>query len=109
MGTIAGQEAIARYPAEAARRNPKAGMEQAAQDAGSLFAGPDRNLELDCRDLEMRWKYFFGACIVVGAALLKAGAPLIAVIAGIALAAFSNFLRHRGSSTGNGSAAAKAR
>src|SRR5216683_2907796 len=109
MGTIAGQEAIARYPAEAARRNPKAGMEQAAQDAGSLFAGPDRNLELDCRDLEMRWKYFFGACLVVGAALLKAGAPLIAVIAGITLAALLNLQRHRANSARTSSTVAKAR
>ena len=43
----------------------------------------------------MKWKYFCGACVVVGAALLKAGAPLIAVITGIGLAALSNFLRNR--------------
>jgi hypothetical protein len=47
----------------------------------------------------MKWKYFVGASIVVGAALFKAGAPVIAIIAGIAIAAFSNFLKHRGSST----------
>ena len=47
----------------------------------------------------MKWKYFVGACIVVGAALYKAGAPVIAIIAGIAIAAFSNYLRHRGSTT----------
>jgi len=47
----------------------------------------------------MKWKYFVGACIVVGAALLKAGAPLFTIIVGIILAAFSNFLRHRGNST----------
>jgi len=43
----------------------------------------------------MKWKYFCGACFVVGAALLKAGAPLFAVAAGITLAALSNVLRHR--------------
>ena len=51
----------------------------------------------------MRWKYFCGASIVVGAALLKAGAPLITVIAGITLAAFFNFLRQRGNSARTGS------
>jgi hypothetical protein len=45
----------------------------------------------------MKWKYFAGACIVVGAALLKAGAPLLTVIVGIALAACWNFLQNRGS------------
>ena len=43
----------------------------------------------------MKWKYFCGACLVVGAALLKAGAPAFPVIAGIALAAVWNFWRHR--------------
>ena len=43
----------------------------------------------------MNWKYFSGACLVVGGALLKSGAPLIAIVAGIALAGFANFLRHR--------------
>ena len=44
----------------------------------------------------MKWKYFCGACLVVGAALLKASAPLFAIIAGITLAAVVNTLRHRG-------------
>ena len=60
-------------------------------------------------DLEMNWKYFCGACLVVGAALLKAGAPLLAIVAGIALAALGNFLRHRASSARTGSTAARAR
>ena len=46
----------------------------------------------------MSWKYFAGACLVVGGALLKAGAPLVAVVAGLALAALSNFLRQRAKS-----------
>ena len=37
-------------------------------------------------DMEMNWKYFGGACLVVGAALLKAGAPPAAIAAGIGLA-----------------------
>ncbi len=43
----------------------------------------------------MKWKYFFGACLVVGGALVKAGAPLFAVAAGIVLAALLNLGRHR--------------
>jgi len=57
----------------------------------------------------MKWKYFAGACIVVGAALLKAGAPLITVIAGIALAAITNLLQHRGNSASAKPAVTKAR
>ena len=56
----------------------------------------------------MKWKYFAGACLVVGGALLKAGAPVLAILAGLGLAAFANFLRHR-ASTGRSSAVAKAR
>ena len=57
----------------------------------------------------MNWKYFGGACLVVGAALLKAGVPLIAVAGGIGLAAFANFLRHRANPARTGSTVAKAR
>ena len=57
----------------------------------------------------MKWKYFVGACIVVGAALFKAGAPLFTIIVGIILAAFSNFLRHRGNSARTSSTVAKVR
>ncbi|HEY3826351.1 MAG TPA: hypothetical protein VGL82_17420 [Bryobacteraceae bacterium] len=56
----------------------------------------------------MKWKYFGGACLVVGGALLKTGAPVIAIAAGLGLAALANFLRHR-AITGRGSAMAKAR
>jgi NAD(P)H-hydrate repair Nnr-like enzyme with NAD(P)H-hydrate dehydratase domain len=56
----------------------------------------------------MSWKYFAGACLVVGGALLKAGAPVLAILAGLALAALANFLRYR-ASTGRNSAVAKAR
>jgi hypothetical protein len=56
----------------------------------------------------MRWKYFGGACLVVGGALLKAGAPVIAILAGLGLAALANFLRHR-AGAGQGAAATKAR
>ncbi|MDQ6759194.1 MAG: hypothetical protein M3Z32_04915 [Acidobacteriota bacterium] len=43
----------------------------------------------------MKWNYFFGACLIVGAALLKAGAPVISVIAGLGLAALFNYFRYR--------------
>jgi hypothetical protein len=61
----------------------------------------------------MKWKYFCGACLVVGGALFKAGAPLFAIIAGIALAAVMNIMRHRGQAAPGaartGKALAKAR
>jgi hypothetical protein len=43
----------------------------------------------------MNWKYFAGACLIVGAALYKAGAPAIAIAAGLGLAALVTGLRHR--------------
>jgi hypothetical protein len=43
----------------------------------------------------MKLKYFCGACIVVGAALLKAGAPILAVAAGIVLTALLTFAQQR--------------
>jgi hypothetical protein len=46
----------------------------------------------------MNWKYFLGACFVVGAALVKAGAPLVAIVAGIGVAALLNVVRHRAQS-----------
>ncbi len=49
----------------------------------------------------MKWKYFCGASLIVGAALLKAGAPPLTVIGGIALAVFLNFLRHHSNSARN--------
>src|SRR5437016_14021749 len=102
MGTGARQKAIAGYPAEASRRNSKAGMEQAAQDAGHLYAGFDDDRDLVHGDRKMKWKYFCGACLIVGAALLKAGAPPFTVIAGIILAASWNFFRRHTSPARNG-------
>jgi hypothetical protein len=43
----------------------------------------------------MNWKYFVGASIVVGGALFRY-APLPAIVAGIALAAFLNWVKLRG-------------
>jgi hypothetical protein len=57
----------------------------------------------------MNWKYFGGACLVVGGALFKAGAPLVAIAAGIALAGLTIFLRRRTQAAGAGSTVAKAR
>lgn len=39
----------------------------------------------------MKWRYFVVAMLVVGYAMLAVGAPWIAVIAGIALAAVANW------------------
>ena len=76
-------------------------MEQAAQVAGHLSGGFDDHRELVHGDLEMKWKYFCGASLVVGAALLKAGAPPLTVIAGIILAASLIFWRHHSNSARN--------
>ena len=38
----------------------------------------------------MKWRYFVVAMLVVGYAMLAVGAPLIAVVAGIALAGLAN-------------------
>jgi hypothetical protein len=38
----------------------------------------------------MKWRYFVVAMLVVGYAMLAVGAPLVAVIAGVALAAVMN-------------------
>jgi hypothetical protein len=57
---------------------------------------------------EMKWNYFIGACVVVGGALLKSGAPVLAIVGGMALAGLANYLRQRSLAT-RGSAAAKSR
>lgn len=36
----------------------------------------------------MKWKYFLGACILAVGLVLKAGAPLVPVLIGVAIAAF---------------------
>ena len=38
----------------------------------------------------MKWRYFVVAMLVVGYGMLAVGAPVVAVIAGIALAAVAN-------------------
>lgn len=43
----------------------------------------------------MKWKFFIGACILASGLLLKAGAPLVAVILGIGFAAFLTWRKQR--------------
>lgn len=43
----------------------------------------------------MRWKWFIGASILAAGLLFKAGAPVIAVVAGVALAAVFTWSRQR--------------
>jgi uncharacterized membrane protein len=43
----------------------------------------------------MNWKYFIGSCILVAGFLIKVGAPLLAVVLGIAGAALINWKRQR--------------
>jgi hypothetical protein len=41
----------------------------------------------------MKWQYFIGACALAGFAVILAGAPALAVYAGVALAALWNFFK----------------
>jgi hypothetical protein len=43
----------------------------------------------------MNWKYFVGSSILVAGALIKVGAPLLAIALGIAGAAFINWKRQQ--------------
>ena len=43
----------------------------------------------------MKWKFFVGSSILAAGLLIKAGAPLIAILIGIAGAAFINWKRQR--------------
>jgi hypothetical protein len=43
----------------------------------------------------MKWKYFVGACILAVGLVLKAGAPLIPVVLGVAAAAFITWKTQR--------------
>ena len=56
----------------------------------------------------MNWKYFVGASIIVAGALLKY-APLPAVVAGVGLAAFLNWMKMRGGARKTTSALTKGR
>jgi len=44
----------------------------------------------------MSWKLFVGASILSVGLLIKAGAPLMPLVMGIAMAAFFNYRRQRG-------------
>lgn len=44
----------------------------------------------------MKWKFFLGSCILVGGLLIKLGAPLSAVLAGMGLAAIMTWKMSRG-------------
>jgi hypothetical protein len=43
----------------------------------------------------MRWKFFVGACILSAGLLIKAGAPLVPIAAGIGGAALVNWKQQR--------------
>jgi hypothetical protein len=43
----------------------------------------------------MTWKFFIGACILATGLLIKAGAPVMPVAMGIAVAAFVNWRKQR--------------
>jgi hypothetical protein len=43
----------------------------------------------------MQWKFFIGSCILVAGLLLKAGAPIVPIGAGMAIAAFVTWRMQR--------------
>jgi hypothetical protein len=43
----------------------------------------------------MKWKFFWGACILSVGLLIKAGAPLVPIVLGIAVAAFITWKKQR--------------
>lgn len=43
----------------------------------------------------MNWKLFGAAALIVAAALVKVGVPLVAVVGGVALAGFLSWLTRR--------------
>jgi hypothetical protein len=65
-------------------------MEQIAEAARHAFDGGDGGPDFDHEGVAMKWSYFVVAILVVGYAMLAIGAPLIAVIAGVGLAAIMN-------------------
>lgn len=46
-------------------------------------------------DLAMKWKFFIGASILASGLLFQAGAPILPVVTGIALAAFATWKKSR--------------
>jgi hypothetical protein len=49
----------------------------------------------------MNWKHFGGACLLGGALAIKAGAPIVAVIAGIVLiGALNRWIHGKGEARG---------
>jgi hypothetical protein len=42
----------------------------------------------------MHWKLFIGSCILAAGLLVKAGAPILSVVAGIALAGLVTWYRY---------------
>ena len=39
-------------------------------------------------DISMKWKFYIGSCILVAGVLVKAGAPIVPIVAGLAIAGF---------------------
>lgn len=46
----------------------------------------------------MKWKWFGGACIIVGALLIKVGVPVLPVLLGMGIAGYFTWVRQRAAS-----------
>src|SRR5207253_1700679 len=94
VAAVAGAQTIAGDPEVAARERTERRLDQATDCAGAgLFRDDPADVRHD--DVEMKWKFFIGSCILVAGLLLKAGAPVVAVILGIAVAAFLTWQKQR--------------
>src|SRR5438445_1264142 len=64
-------------------------VDEAADHAGARLIGDAPRHIRNHDDMEMSGKFFMGATILATGLLIKAGAPLVPVVMGIAMAAFS--------------------
>jgi hypothetical protein len=46
-------------------------------------------------ELSMKWKFFLGSCILAAGLLIKAGAPIVPIAAGMAIAAIVTWKMQR--------------
>ncbi len=74
-------------PGAAAHGRPQRPLDEAADGADARVFGDGRRGVRDY-DVEMKWKFFIGSCIIVAGVLIKFGAPIVPVAIGIAGAAF---------------------
>src|SRR5438105_3392438 len=96
MGAFTRPQTASGNPQTDPRGHAEAGVGQIVEDAGTRARGDGRRHRPDYGGDEMKLKYLCGSCLLGGALMLKAGAPLLAVLAGIALVVAWYAFRKRG-------------